>query len=35
MRFIADEVLPLVKANYRVTDQRMLIGQSLGGLFAT
>jgi predicted alpha/beta superfamily hydrolase len=35
MRFIAKEVLPFVDANYRTTRERTLIGQSLGGLFAT
>jgi predicted alpha/beta superfamily hydrolase len=35
MRYIADEVIPFVEANYRtMPDDRMLIGQSLGGLFA-
>jgi hypothetical protein len=33
-RFIADEVIPYVEANYRTDGDRMLIGQSLGGLFA-
>lgn len=35
MRFIAKEVLPFVDANYRTFPERTLIGQSLGGLFAT
>lgn len=34
MRFVADEVIPFVEANYRTAPDRMLIGQSLGGLFA-
>ncbi|MFT3884380.1 MAG: alpha/beta hydrolase-fold protein [Flavobacteriales bacterium] len=34
MRFIGEEVIPFVEANYRTGGERMLIGQSLGGLFA-
>lgn len=35
MRFIAKEMIPFMDANYRTTRERTLIGQSLGGLFAT
>jgi hypothetical protein len=35
MRFLGDEVIPFISANYRVGPDRMLIGQSLGGLFVT
>lgn len=35
MDFLAKEVIPLVEANYRTSPERTLIGQSLGGLFAT
>ena len=35
MRFLAEELIPFVEASYRTTPDRMLIGQSLGGLFAT
>lgn len=35
MRFIAKELIPFVDANYRTFPERTLIGQSLGGLFAT
>ena len=35
MDFIADELQDLIANNYRVTGKKMLIGQSLGGLFAT
>lgn len=34
MRFIGEEVIPFVEANYRTNADRMLVGQSLGGLFA-
>lgn len=34
MQFIATELIPFVEANYRTAPDRMLIGQSLGGLFA-
>ncbi len=34
-RFLAEELLPYVDAQYRTRPERMLIGQSLGGLFAT
>lgn len=33
--FLAQEVIPFVEAHYRTTAERTLIGQSLGGLFAT
>lgn len=35
MEFLAKEVLPFVEREYRVSRERTLIGQSLGGLFAT
>ncbi|MEM9931088.1 MAG: alpha/beta hydrolase-fold protein, partial [Bacteroidota bacterium] len=35
LRFITDEVMPHMKANYRVSDYKLLIGHSFGGLFAT
>ncbi len=35
MDFVAKEVIPFVEANYRTFPERTLIGQSLGGLFAT
>lgn len=35
MDFISNEVVPFVEANYRTAPERTLIGQSLGGLFAT
>jgi predicted alpha/beta superfamily hydrolase len=35
LRFVGDEVVPFIAANYRTSDQCTLIGQSLGGLFAT
>lgn len=35
MDFLAREVIPLVEARYRTNGERSLIGQSLGGLFAT
>lgn len=35
MEFIGKEVIPFVEANYRTFPDRTLIGQSLGGLFAT
>lgn len=35
MDFLAREVIPFVEANYRTSPERTLIGQSLGGLFAT
>ncbi|MFK8055969.1 MAG: alpha/beta hydrolase [Saprospiraceae bacterium] len=34
-RFLADEVQPLIKKTYNVSEERTLIGQSAGGLFAT
>jgi predicted alpha/beta superfamily hydrolase len=33
--FLERELIPYIDAHYRVTDQRTLIGQSLGGLLAT
>lgn len=33
--FLENEVQPYIKANYPTTNQKMLIGQSLGGLLAT
>lgn len=33
--FLASELIPYVRKNYRVTDRRTLIGQSLAGLLAT
>lgn len=35
LRFLAEEAMPAVDARYRTEPRRMLIGQSLGGLFAT
>lgn len=35
MHYITHEVIPFVEARYRTFPQRTLIGQSLGGLFAT
>jgi hypothetical protein len=35
MRFIGDELVPFIDSAYRTNKDRMLIGQSLGGLFAT
>jgi predicted alpha/beta superfamily hydrolase len=34
MDFLANEVIPFVEARYRIAPDRLLIGQSLGGLFA-
>ena len=34
-RFIADELIPFVAREYRVTDKRVLVGHSYGGLFTT
>lgn len=34
IRFLGEELIPFVEANYRVAAKRTLIGQSLGGLFA-
>lgn len=34
MDFIGEELIPFIEANYRTAPDRMLIGQSLGGLFA-
>lgn len=34
MAFIGEELIPFIEANYRTAPDRMLIGQSLGGLFA-
>ena len=33
--FIEEEIFPYIKSHYRVTDSKMIIGQSLGGLLAT
>jgi len=35
MRFLGEEVIPFIDSNYQTLDGRLLIGQSLGGLFAT
>lgn len=35
LNFIAAELIPFIDSNYRSAPDRMLIGQSLGGLFAT
>ena len=35
LQFIEQELTPLISNNYRVSGHRTLIGQSLGGLFAT
>jgi len=35
MDFIAQELQPFVEKNYKVTEQKTLLGQSLGGLLAT
>ena len=35
MRFLGKEVIPYVEASYRTFPERTLIGQSLGGLFAS
>lgn len=35
IRFLEEELLPYVFANYKTTDVKYLIGQSLGGLLAT
>ncbi|WKZ67690.1 MAG: alpha/beta hydrolase-fold protein [Flavobacteriales bacterium] len=35
LRFLAEEAIPSVDARFRTEPRRMLIGQSLGGLFAT
>jgi predicted alpha/beta superfamily hydrolase len=32
-KFIRDELFPAVKARYRVTDERSIVGESLAGLF--
>ena len=34
LRFVADELLPWVDRNYRTAPMRVLVGHSLGGLFA-
>lgn len=34
MDFIGEELIPFIETNYRTAPDRMLIGQSLGGLFA-
>ncbi|OJJ15510.1 esterase [marine bacterium AO1-C] len=33
--YVANEVIPLIKKNYKTNGQRTIIGQSLGGLLAT
>lgn len=35
IRFIGEELVPFIDSNYRTSDVRMLIGQSLGGLLAS
>lgn len=35
LRFLADELIPYVDGHFRTRADRMIIGQSLGGLFAT
>lgn len=35
MQFIAQELLPFLQQEYRIGNERTLIGQSLGGLFAS
>ncbi len=35
IRFIEEELQPLVESNYKTTASKMIIGQSLGGLLAT
>lgn len=35
IQFLETELQPYIKANYRVSDERSIIGQSLGGLLAT
>nr|BFF37129.1 alpha/beta hydrolase-fold protein [Tenacibaculum mesophilum] len=35
IQFLQKELLPFINANYRVTNNKTLIGQSLGGLLAT
>jgi predicted alpha/beta superfamily hydrolase len=32
-RFIRDELMPVVRARYRTTDERAIVGESLAGLF--
>lgn len=32
-RFIRDELMPVIKARYRITDETAIIGESLAGLF--
>ncbi len=34
IQFIGEELIPFIDTNYRTLDARLLIGQSLGGLFA-
>ncbi len=34
LRFLADELLPLIDRRYRTVPMRLLVGHSLGGLFA-
>ncbi len=35
IQFLKDELQPLITSRYRVTDEKTIIGQSLGGLLAT
>lgn len=35
IRFLKNEVFPMIESNYNVTNERTIIGQSLGGLLAT
>lgn len=35
MRFISDELKPLINTNYRTADYDIIIGHSIGGLFVT
>ena len=35
IRFLGDELIPFIDANFHTSSDRMLIGQSMGGLFAT
>lgn len=35
IRFIAEELQPYIRSNYKVSDKKYILGQSLGGLLAT
>lgn len=35
IRFLEEELIPFIEHDYRTTNKRMIIGQSLGGLLAT